>query len=267
MEEFNGDRGEVMERASAAGVARVLLAACDEASSREVIRMAGEAGDGVELWASSGVHPHEALSIERGLPPSLEAMGRDGAVVAIGEIGLDYYYDNSPRAIQRDAFERQLEWASMVGKPVLVHLRNAASRESGDAYGEAMSIIKNHPALERGGVIHCFSGDAGDARAALDLGVYISFAGPVTYPKASNLREAAAFVPPDRVLCETDSPYLAPQGRRGRRNEPAFVRDVYQRISEIRNIPLEDLAREVWDNGERLFKLNPQHDLRYAEVD
>ncbi|MDR1965185.1 MAG: TatD family hydrolase, partial [Synergistaceae bacterium] len=208
MEEFRGDLDGVLSRAKASGVCRALLAACDEASSADVVRISGEkSGFGVELWASAGIHPHEADSAARSLPDSLPRLSERREVVAIGEIGLDYYYDNSPRDVQKDVFERQLEWAGRAKKPILVHLRNAKDRASGDAYSDAMSMIKNHPDLS-GGVIHCFSGDVADARAALDLGFYVSFAGPVTYPSAATLREAAVFAPLDRILCETDSPYL-----------------------------------------------------------
>ncbi|MDR3075811.1 MAG: TatD family hydrolase [Synergistaceae bacterium] len=253
MEEFRGDLGEVFRRAGEAGIARVLLAACDEPSSREVIRMASAGNQhGVEIWASAGVHPHEASGVENGLPDELTALSSKKEAVAIGEIGLDYYYDNSPRKIQRDVFERQLDWAARAKKPVLVHLRNAKVRSEGDAYGEAMSVLRSFTGLA-GGVIHCFSGDKADARKALDLGFFISFAGPLTYPKAEELREAAAYSPLGRILCETDSPYLAPQSKRGKRNEPALVREVYAKLAEIKNAPLEEIARAVWENGERLF--------------
>jgi TatD DNase family protein len=145
-----------------------------------------------------------------------------------------------------------MEWAERAKKPILVHLRNAPSRDAGDAYGDAMAAIANHPKLS-GGVIHCFSGVVDDARRALDLGFYISFAGPVTYPKSSELREAAAYIPTDRILCETDSPYLAPQTRRGKRNEPAFVREVYEKIAQARGTSLDEFSASVWENGERLF--------------
>jgi TatD DNase family protein len=171
-------------------------------------------------------------------------------VAAIGEIGLDYYYDNSPRDVQRAVFEAQTEWAERAKKPVLVHLRNAPTR--GDAYGEAMAIIANHSKLS-GGVIHCFSGGVDDARRALDLGFYISFAGPITYPKSSELREAAAYVPTDCILCETDSPYLPPQSKRGRRNEPALVREVYEKVAQARGVSLNEFSVSVWENCERLF--------------
>jgi len=254
MEEFHGDLDGVYERASEAGVRRVLLAACDRPTSSEVIRMANEGNSrGVEVWASAGVHPHEAAGVAGGLPESLTELSSRDEVLAIGEIGLDYYYDNSPRGTQRDVFERQLDWASRAGKPILTHLRNARERNEGDAYGEAMAIIKNFPSLA-GGVIHCFSGDKRDARAVLDLGFYVSFAGPLTYPKAEELREAAAYAPLDRILCETDSPYLAPQRKRGKRNEPALVRDVYEKMADVKNLPLADIAKAVWDNADRLFR-------------
>jgi TatD DNase family protein len=253
MEEFSGDFDAVVSRAAEAGVRRALLAACDVRSSCQVIRIAREVKrPDIAFFASAGVHPHEADSLRGGLPRELEELADMSEVAAIGEIGLDYYYDNSPRDVQRDVFETQLEWAERAKKPILVHLRNASQRDAGDAYGEAMAAIKNHPKLS-GGVIHCFSGGVGDARRALDLGFYISFAGPVTYPKSSELREAAAYVPTDRILCETDSPYLAPQSKRGRRNEPALVREVYEKIADLRGTSLNEFAASAWENGERLF--------------
>jgi TatD DNase family protein len=253
MEAFSGDFDEVVSRAAEAKVRCALLAACDFRSSIEVIRIAREVKrPDIAFFASAGVHPHEADSVRGGLPRELEALAANREVVAIGEIGLDYYYDNSPRNVQRDVFEAQLEWAERTKKPILVHLRNAPSRDDGDAYGEAMAVIANHPKLS-GGVIHCFSGSVADARRALDLGFYVSFAGPVTYPKSSELREAAAYVPTDRILCETDSPYLAPQTKRGKRNEPAFVREVYEKIAQLRGVSLNEFSASVWENGERLF--------------
>ena len=147
----------------------------------------------------------------------------------------------------------QIEWAKRAKKPIIVHLRNAANRGEGDAYREACDIMKKNSAGEQGGVIHCFSGDRPDAKTALDLGFYISFAGPLTYPKSESLRDAAAYVPLDRILCETDSPYLAPQSRRGRRNEPAFVPEVYETLANIKKTGLERLAEAIWENGETLF--------------
>lgn len=254
MKEFRGQLDAVLQNARDAGVRRVLLAACDEMSSYEVLRIAADAPElGVEIWTAAGVHPHDAHSVADGLPEELTDLSRNERVVAIGEMGLDFYYDNSPRKEQADVFAWQIDWARRAHKPIIVHLRNAERRPDGDAYREAMRIMKANGAEACGGVIHCFSGEVPDARAALDMGFYISFAGPVTYPKAAALREAAAYVPQDRLLCETDSPYLAPQSRRGRRNEPAMVREVYERVAEVRGMSLEKLAEIVWENGEQLF--------------
>ncbi|MDR3332968.1 MAG: TatD family hydrolase [Synergistaceae bacterium] len=257
MKEFHGDLEPVLERARVAGVARLLLAACDEISSRDVLRLAGgENGSGVEIWASAGVHPHDAATVASGLPEELTDLSSNKHVRAIGEIGLDFYYDNSPRATQADVFERQIKWALKARKPILVHLRSSANRGDGDAYANAFAIMKRSGASECGGVIHCFSGEKRDAATALDMGFYISFAGPITYPKAASLREVSQYVPIDRILCETDSPYLAPQSRRGKRNEPALVREVYETVSMTRGIALPELAEAVWENAERLFLRN-----------
>jgi len=253
MEEFKDDLDEVLASAADAGVKRILLAACDERSSSKIAQMASRKNTaGVEFLASAGVHPHEAENVGNGLPDELVELSRKPETAAIGEIGLDFYYDNSPRATQRKVFEQMLDLAVQVRKPVLIHLRNAKIRSEGNAYSEAMSMMKNFAGLT-GGVIHCFSGDKGDARKALDIGFLISFAGPLTYPKADELREIAAYSPADRILCETDAPYLAPQSKRGRRNEPAQVRDVYEKLAELKNLALGEIAGIVWDNGERLF--------------
>ncbi len=254
MEAFRGRVEDVLKRAYDAGVRRVLLVACDETSSYDVIRIASEfKNSGIETWAAVGVHPHEASGVAGGLPEELTDLSANPYVVAIGEMGLDYYYDHSPRDVQAEVFEQQIAWARNAGKPIIVHLRNAEKRAEGDAYHDAIHILKRAGASDCGGIIHCFSGEVSDARAALDLGFYISFAGPITYPKATMLREAAAFVPLDRVLCETDSPYLAPQSRRGKQNEPALVREVYEKMAEVRKIPLDKLAETTWQNADRLF--------------
>ncbi|MDR1650651.1 MAG: TatD family hydrolase [Synergistaceae bacterium] len=257
MDEFRDDLEDVLTRAREAGVVRVLLAACDLPSSERTAQMASGLGNksGVEIFASAGIHPHEASSAPDGLPESLTELSGRKEVAAIGEIGLDYYYDNSPRDVQREVFELQLEWAVRAEKPILVHLRCAQNRSEGDAYREAIAIMKNFPGLA-GGVIHCFSGGKSDARAALDMGFYLSFAGPLTYPKAEELRAAAAYSPLDRILCETDSPYLAPQRRRGRRNEPALVRDVYEKMAEVKSMTLGETAGAVWENAGRFLSLS-----------
>ncbi|MDR1482532.1 MAG: TatD family hydrolase [Synergistaceae bacterium] len=254
MEEFHGEVSDILARAQDAGVAKILLAACDEMSSRETINIARTfASRDIEILASVGVHPHEASKAASGLPDELTDLSANERVVAIGEMGLDFFYENSPRKIQAEVFELQAEWAAKEGLPVILHLRNSRDRRDGDAYRDAIPILKRARASEAGGVVHCFSGNKDDAAAALDMGFYVSFAGPVTYPKAAELRDVAGYVPLDKILCETDSPYLAPQGRRGKRNEPAFVREVYEMIASTRGIPFAEFADAVWDNGNRLF--------------
>lgn len=249
---FKGNIDVFLTKAAAAGVRRVLIAACDEASSFEALSMAGERS-GVEILASAGVHPHDAKTVSEGIPEELSSLFESPKIRAIGECGLDYYYDHSARDVQRRVFEEQIEWAKRAEKPLIVHLRNADDRRKGDAYSEAMSLLEGSDAARCGGVIHCFSGDRGDAERALALGFYISFAGPITYPKSQELREVAQRVPLSSILCETDCPYLAPQTHRGKQNEPAYVREVYEKIAQLRDLSLEALAGAVWENGERLF--------------
>ncbi len=244
----------VFENALKSDVKRLLFASADMASTREAVELA-EKHDGLpEVWALAGVHPHEASSVSAGLPNELEDLAKRQKVSAVGEIGLDFYYDNSPRDIQKEVFRSQLLLAKKISKPVVIHVRDASKRSCGDANSEMLAILREESAETVGGVIHCFSGDAQNAMDALDLGFYISFAGPVTYPKNKALREIAMdVVPLDRILCETDSPYLAPQQIRGRRNEPCHVREVYEMISMLKGIPTEEFAEAVKENGERLF--------------
>lgn len=256
MEEFRGEVDGVLENAYAAGVRRLLLVSCDEPSSREVLYLASKktGKSNIEIWTAVGVHPHEASSVASGLPEELTDLAENENVVALGEMGLDFYYDHSPRETQEKVFASQIEWAVRAGKPIVVHLRNATDRRTGDAYARAVGIMKESGAERCGGVIHCFSGDKSDARTALDLGFYISFAGPLTYPRADELRKVASYVPLDRTLCETDSPYLAPQSHRGKRNSPEYVCEVYRRLAELRELPFGELAGAIWRNGETLFK-------------
>lgn len=255
MDEFAEDARETLDRARDVGVSRAMVIGCDELSSFAAVRFAKDnSSAGSELRASIGVHPHEADGIGATISDELEDLAENEHVRAVGEIGLDYFYDNSPRRKQIEVFEMQVFFARRVKLPIIVHIRNAQARSDGDAYRESMALLKRCHADECGGIIHCFSGDRDDARAALDLGFHISFAGPITYPKAEELREAARYSPIDRILCETDSPYLAPQKKRGKRNEPANVLSVYEKIAEIKERSLEEFAEIVWQNAEDLLK-------------
>ena len=246
MKEGPGSTGELVRLAREAGLMRTLVVGFDEPSSGMAVDLARSyAGYGV--YAAVGIHPHDARTCPDGtLPGSLEAWARDARVVAIGETGLDFYYDHSPRKLQEECFRRHIALAAGSGKPLVVHVR--------DAYDEALGVLASEGADRSRGVIHCFSGEWRHALAAIDLGFWISFAGPVTFPRSNDLREVAARIPLDRLLCETDSPYLAPQPWRWKANQPAYVAAVYETIAAVRGIPVEKLAEAVWQNAARLFK-------------
>lgn len=245
----------VFANAKANDVKRMIFASSDVASSREAAALASVQTEAPEIYALAGVHPHEAENVSADYLSEIESIAKNERVLAIGEIGLDYFYDHSPRPVQRRVFAEQIELAKRIALPVVIHVRDAKDKSQGDAVSELFSIMRECGADKYGGVIHCFSGTAGEAAEALEMGFYISFAGPVTYPSHRSLRETAAGIPIDRILCETDSPYLAPQGHRGKPNEPALVRCVYEYISMLKAMPLEEFADAVKKNTERVFSI------------
>jgi TatD DNase family protein len=201
--------------------------------------------DKLGMPASAGIHPHEAkLATEAGYD-ELRSLAREKRIVAIGEIGLDFHYDYSPRPQQREVFRRQVRLAREVGLPVIVHTREADE--------ETAALLEDEGARETGGVIHCFTGGHELARRALALGFYISFSGIVAFPRSEVIQEVARTMPRDRLLVETDSPFLAPPPHRGKRNEPAFVVDVARKVAAVRGVALEDVARAAVASYERLF--------------
>src|ERR1051325_66436 len=213
-EEFDADRAEVLARAREAGVRAILNVGTGDRHSGALERAVAVAEEFEGVYAAAGVHPHDARlyddEAERRL---LEVLGSSKRVVALGEIGLDFHYDNSPREVQREVFARQLRLAREVGLPVVIHSREADE--------ETVEILRDvYAGAARGGVMHCFGGGMRMAEAVLELGFYISFAGNVTFKKAENLREVALIVPAERLLVETDCPFMAPVPLRGRRNEP-----------------------------------------------
>jgi TatD DNase family protein len=235
----------VLSRAREYGVFRMLVVASDRPSSHDVVRIAESlAGEG--LSAAVGIHPHEAETARDGLPEDICDLARKDVVVAVGETGLDYYYDNSPRDLQRKLFREHVRLAKEVKKPLVVHVR--------DAFEDAFKILEEEDAASCGGVIHCFCGTVEDARKAVDMGFFVSFSGLVTFPSAKGLRKTVALLPEDVILCETDSPFLAPQPMRGRTNEPANVRYVYEEVARARTVGLEDFALAVKNNAARLFR-------------
>jgi TatD DNase family protein len=248
---FDGDRGAVIERARAAGVAARVNVGVDLDSSRRAVRLAEQHES---IYAAVGVHPHDAKKLDGATLAELRELAQEPTVVAVGEIGLDYYRDLSPRDVQRRAFQAQLAWAAKLGKPVIIHDR--------DAHGEIMNILTkwaqdltNSTLNGRLGVLHTFSGDLDMAKRAIDLGFYISISGPVTYRNARQLPEIVRALPLDRLLVETDCPFLAPEPHRGKRNEPAYVHLVAERLAELKGVPFDDLARATTTNAHRLFEL------------
>ena len=242
--EFDADRDAVVARARAAGVERMIVigAVGPPESAERAVAMA-ERDPGV--WATVATHPHDVAQMTPAWWALHERLARHPRVVAVGETGLDYYYDHSPRDLQQAAFARFLELARAVGKPVVCHIR--------DAHDDARAI------LAAGGVtdciIHCFTGTPDDARAYAALGYYVSFSGIVTYKTAEALREAVALVPRDRLLIETDCPYLAPIPKRGKRNEPAFLTHTAEVVARCSGLSYEELAKITTANACRVFRL------------
>jgi TatD DNase family protein len=242
--EFDSDRRAVLERARQAGVSRMLTIGTEVPTSRAAIALAEAEPD---VWAAVGVHPHDAAAADDAALAEIERLAGGARVVAVGEIGLDFFRNLSPRDAQERVFRRLLGAARRVGKPVVVHCR--------DAHAEVLAILAEERVGEVGGIMHCFSGDVEVARRCLDLGLLVSLAGPVTYPNARALPDVARFVPADRLVIETDCPFLPPQGFRGKRNEPAYLALTAARVAELRGEPLEDFARRASDNARRLLRL------------
>jgi TatD DNase family protein len=222
------------------------------------------------LFAAIGLHPSEAARWDEQTLPALRELDNPpyadsddlGKVVAVGEIGLDYYWDAAPHALQQSVLRAQLEFAAEIGKPVVLHMREQDDRAGGACSADLLALLTdwvsglraaNSPLVDRAGVLHAFSGDRATAERALALGFYIGVAGPVTHKNADGLRELLAGLPLDRILIETDAPYLAPAPHRGRRNEPAFVRYIADRIGEIHSKHPEELAAHTTRNAARLF--------------
>lgn len=240
--QFSGDVDGVVARARDAGVGTILTVGCDLSSSRASIALAERYNN---VWASVGIHPHDAATVDAATLAELRQLATHPRVVAIGEVGLDFYRDRSPRDLQRQAFRAQIRLANELGKPLIVHDR--------DAHDEVLAILRDEGASEIGGVMHCFSGDLALAKACVAMGFFISFAGPLTYPANEALRAVAEGLPIDVMLMETDCPYLAPQPWRGKRCEPAFVRATAETLATVKGLTLDDVARVTSLNALRLF--------------
>ena len=225
------------------GVKRCVCVGSDLPSSQRCLELASS-HEGI--YAAAGVHPHEAKDAPADYLEQLKGMLQEKKAVALGEIGLDYYYDLSPRDVQKKVMAEQMALAIELDVPVIFHIR--------DAHGDMVDFFRQSPRLPRG-VIHCFSGSAETAREYVKMGFYISFAGPLTFKKAPHLWEAAKAVPLDRLLVETDSPYLSPEPFRGRRNEPAHVVHVMKKLAALREISEEEMEKITWENACRFYGL------------
>jgi TatD DNase family protein len=248
--DFDDDREQVIARARAAGVSEIVIvgAAGDLETAERTVRIAA-AHDGIH--ATVGVHPHDVAKMQPDWWPALETLARGDDVCGVGETGLDYHYDHSPRDTQREAFAAFVELGRRVGKPVVCHVR--------DAHGDAKAILRETRAHEVGAVIHCFTGTPDDARDYVDMGLYVSFSGIVTFKgkSADPIREAVRRVPLDRLLVETDCPYLAPVPNRGKRNEPAWVVHTAEVVAREAGVPTAELAAAATANTRRFFRLTP----------
>jgi TatD DNase family protein len=237
---FAADVADVLERARKAGIERVLTAAEDVASSEEAVELAAHHD---ELRVAVGVHPHRAAAWGPDTLDRLTELARDPRVVAIGEIGMDFSGRSSPPDVQEAAFRGQLALAALLDLPVVIHVRDAGDRVR-KILGEGVEVR---------GMIHCYSEGPEELAAWLGFGLHISFAGTLTYPGSDRLRAAAALVPADRLLAETDAPYLAPQNARGRRNEPLYVAATHAALARERGVDIGDLAAQIAQNAQKLF--------------
>jgi len=243
-EAFDNDRDEVLLSLNENGVSNIINIGADMPSSIESVSLAEKYGF---IYAAVGVHPHSSEGFSEADVEILYKMTKNKKVVSIGEIGLDYFYDNSPRDEQKKAFIMQMHLAKKANLPVIIHDR--------DAHSDCLEILKNEGIIDTGGVMHCYSGSIEMAKIILDLGMYISIAGPVTYKNAAKTLDVAKYVPSDRLLIETDCPYLSPVPQRGKRNSSLNLHYTAEKIAEIRGITLEELAKITYDNTKKLFKI------------
>ena len=241
---FDKDRDELIKSLKDVGVDLVINPGADLQSSIKSVSLSEQYDN---IYAAVGIHPHEAKEMDESTLEVLKSFANREKVVAIGEIGLDYYYDNSPRDIQKHRFIEQLDLAKEVDLPVIIHSRDAA--------GDTFDILKSAQDGSLKGVLHCYSGSVEMALEYIKLGFYISIAGPVTFKNARIVKEVAKTVPMDRLLIETDSPYLTPEPYRGKRNEPVYVRQVAGTIAELRGISFEEVATKTSENTKKLFRI------------
>jgi TatD DNase family protein len=245
--QFAEDREAMLQRARAAGVS-TLLAIGTGPGPEKLDAAIPFAEQHDWIYTSVGIHPHEAKEVSRQHLDELARLAQHPKVIAWGEIGLDYFYDRSPRDVQATVFRSQMELAHTAKLPIILHCR--------DAWDDCLALIEQHwRPTGLAGILHCFTGTFGHAKRGLDMGFLISFAGNATYPKTQNIRDVAKEIPLDRILIETDSPFLAPQPYRGKRNEPAYVAEVAKTLATVRNLAPEEIAAATAANFRRFFRI------------
>jgi TatD DNase family protein len=251
--QFDTDREQVIERARAAGV-RTMIAIGNGDGPPQLDAGVQLAEKYPFMYATIGIHPHEARLASDHAYSEMERLARHPKVIAWGEIGLDYYYDHSPRDTQKEVFVRQMELAGAAKLPIVIHCR--PSENSENAWQDCLQLIEEQWAAKGiGGILHCFTGTWAHAKRALDMGFIVSFAGNMTFPKAQQIRDAALQVPLDRILIETDCPYLAPLPYRGKRNEPAYVIETARKLGELRGLSMEEVGELTARNFYNFFKI------------
>lgn len=243
--EFRNDLDKVLARATQAGVEKIVCIGFDYSASQKAVELTRKSQN---IYATVGIHPHDAKTLDDQTLEKIYNLALNPQVVAIGEIGLDYYRNLSPVEQQKKAFVEQIKIARELGKPVVIHDR--------DAHQDVLDIIKKEKAGINGGIMHCYSGHLPLALELIKEGFYISFAGPLTFKNAKKTHEVAQKINIDRVLVETDCPYLTPEPHRGKRNEPAYVKLVAQKLAELRGMTLEEISRITSANSRRVFRMD-----------
>lgn len=258
MEQFNADREQVIARAHENGIQTIL--AIGSGTGPGSLDCAIELAEQHDfIYATIGIHPHEAKLAGDADFEEMAQLAKRPKVIAWGEIGLDYFYDHSPRDVQQQVFVKQLQLAQQARLPVVIHCRPSDGSEN--AWEDCLKLLRERWASgDLGGILHCFTGTWTHARRALEMGFMISFAGNITFPKALQIREAAKQVPLDRMLIETDSPFLAPVPYRGKRNEPSFVKEVARQVGELRGLSPEEIGLQTANNFYRFFSLHEKLD-------
>lgn len=244
-DQFEDDVDEVIQRAKDTGVEKMIVVGFDEKTIKKAMKL-------VEtyefLYAAVGWHPVDAIDLTEDYLAWIEELASHPKVVAIGETGLDYHWEKSPKDVQKEVFKKQIRLAKRVKLPIIIHDRNA--------HQDIVNVLEEENAKEVGGIMHCFGGDISIAKACLEMNFHISFGGPVTFKNASLPKEVVKEIPLDRLLIETDAPFLAPHPYRGKRNEPAYVKLVAEKIAELKNITYEELAQKTTENAKKLFGIS-----------